>query len=126
MWTVELYQRRIADRLEAVDLAGLDDKDVSSAALEGLAVDCPRSTALAGELVRVPHNADRQRDARRVTGQPKDISGEKSSSWKSLLATSDKSPISATWLPVLDFTGFRVYQECQSLIQMCPSLERFA
>jgi len=54
---VELYQRRIANRLEAVDLAGLDDKDVSSTALERVAVDRPRSTALTDELdlvIRMP------------------------------------------------------------------------
>ena len=38
---VELHQRRITNRLEAVDLTGLDDKDISGAALEGLAVDGP-------------------------------------------------------------------------------------
>jgi hypothetical protein len=36
---IHLYQRRIADRLEAVNLTRLDYKNVSSAALEGFAVD---------------------------------------------------------------------------------------
>ena len=47
---VELYQRRIADRLETVDLAGLDHKDIAGAALEGLAVDSPHSPAFTNEL----------------------------------------------------------------------------
>ena len=54
---VELYQRRIANRLEAVDLASLDHKDVSSAALESFAIRRPQSPAFADELnlvVRVP------------------------------------------------------------------------
>src|SRR5882762_561420 len=54
---VELYQWRIANGLEAVDLAGLDDKDVSRAALERLAIDSPRSAALTDELdlvIRMP------------------------------------------------------------------------
>ena len=29
---IELYQRRITNRLEAVDLAGLDDKDIAGVA----------------------------------------------------------------------------------------------
>ena len=54
---VELYQRRITNGLEAVDLASLDNKDVSSATLESLAVDCPHTTAFTDELdfvVRMP------------------------------------------------------------------------
>jgi len=47
---VDLYQRRITNRLEAVDLARLDDKDISSATLEGLAVDRPHSASFANEL----------------------------------------------------------------------------
>jgi hypothetical protein len=39
---IELYQRRITNRLEAVDLAGLDDKDIAGAALEGFAVTLER------------------------------------------------------------------------------------
>src|SRR5882762_436543 len=54
---VELHQRRITNRLEAMNLTGLDDKDISRAALEGLAVDGPHSPALTDELdlvIRVP------------------------------------------------------------------------
>ena len=47
---VELYQWRITNRLKAVDLAGLDDKDVSSAALEGLAAHGPHPPAFTDEL----------------------------------------------------------------------------
>jgi hypothetical protein len=39
---IVLYQRRITNRLEAVDLAGLDDKDIAGAALEGFAVKLER------------------------------------------------------------------------------------
>ena len=35
---VELHQRRITNRLEAMNLTGLNHKDISRAALEGLAV----------------------------------------------------------------------------------------
>src|SRR6266481_195609 len=54
---VDLYQWRITDCLEAMNLTGLDDKDVSRAALEGLAVDGPHSAAFTDELdlvIRVP------------------------------------------------------------------------
>jgi hypothetical protein len=57
---VELYKWRITNRLKAVDLAGLDDKDVSSAALEGVAVYCPHPAAFTNELdlvVRMPVRA---------------------------------------------------------------------
>ena len=47
---VDLHQRRITDRLEAMDLTGLDDKDISRAALEGLAVYGPHSPAFTDEL----------------------------------------------------------------------------
>jgi len=47
---VDLYERRFTDSFEAVNLAGLDYKDVSSAALEGLAVDRPDSLAFSDEL----------------------------------------------------------------------------
>src|SRR6266478_2259780 len=47
---VELYQWRITHRLEAVDLASLDDKDVSRAALEGFAAYYPHSPAFTDEL----------------------------------------------------------------------------
>jgi hypothetical protein len=50
-WTqvdLKLYERRIANRLEAVDLARLDDKDVPSAALEGLTltIQIPRPSRM--------------------------------------------------------------------------------
>ncbi len=54
---VHLYQWCIADRFEAVDLAGLDDKDVSGAAFEGLAAHCPDTAAFTDELdlaIRMP------------------------------------------------------------------------
>ena len=47
---VELYQRRITNRLEAMDLTGLDDKDISRAALEGFAVHRPHSPAFSDKL----------------------------------------------------------------------------
>src|ERR1700731_3074234 len=59
-WTevnVDLYQRRVPNGLEAMDLAGLNDKDISRAALEGLAVDRPQSPPFTDELnlvIRVP------------------------------------------------------------------------
>jgi hypothetical protein len=54
---IELYQRRITNHLEAVDLASLDDEDISSAALEGFAAYCPNSTAFTNKLdlvIRMP------------------------------------------------------------------------
>ena len=59
-WTevnVDLYQRRVTNSLEAMDLTGLNDKDISRAALEGLAVDRPHSPPFTDELdlvIRVP------------------------------------------------------------------------
>ena len=47
---VDLYERGRADSLEAVDLTGLDDKNVSGFALKGLAVDRPDSLSFADEL----------------------------------------------------------------------------
>ena len=47
---VELYERRITSNLEAVDLTGLDDKDISRAALEGLAVNGPHTATFTDEL----------------------------------------------------------------------------
>ena len=47
---VDLHQRRVAQHLEAVNFACLDDEDISGAAFEGLAVDCPHSAAFADEL----------------------------------------------------------------------------
>ena len=52
-WTevnVDLYQRRVTNGLEAMDLTGLNDKDISRAALEGLAAYCPHSSAFTDEL----------------------------------------------------------------------------
>jgi hypothetical protein len=59
-WTevhVELYQRRIANRLETMDLTGIDHKDISRAALERFAVYRPHSSPFTDELtlvIRVP------------------------------------------------------------------------
>ncbi len=47
---IELYQRRVADHFEAVDLARLDDEDVSGTALERLTIHRPDSTTFADEL----------------------------------------------------------------------------
>jgi hypothetical protein len=47
---VDLDQGGIANRFEAVDLAGLDYKDVSGAALEGFSIDGPDSAAFTDEL----------------------------------------------------------------------------
>src|SRR5206468_1911092 len=52
-WTdvhVELHQRRVADVLEAMDLAGLDHEDVAGARLELLAIDDPQSATFLDEL----------------------------------------------------------------------------
>jgi len=52
-----LYQRRIANHLEAVNLTRLDHEDVSGLTIESLSVDRPHSTAFADELnlvVRMP------------------------------------------------------------------------
>jgi hypothetical protein len=54
---VDLYERRVTNGLEAVDLTSLNDKDISRAALEGLAVDGPHSPPFTDELnlvIRVP------------------------------------------------------------------------
>ncbi len=54
---IDLYQWRIANRLEAVNLTGLDHEDVSGLAIESLSVDSPHSTAFADKLnlvVRMP------------------------------------------------------------------------
>src|SRR6516164_351595 len=47
---VDLYQRRVTKRLETMDLARLNDKDISRAALEGFAVDRPHSPAFTNKL----------------------------------------------------------------------------
>ena len=57
---VELYQRRITNCRKAMDLAGLNDKDISRAALERLAVYRPHSPAFTDELdlvIRMPVRA---------------------------------------------------------------------
>src|ERR1700739_91897 len=57
---VDLYQRRAANRLEAVNLARFDHEDVSGAALEGLVANGPDSPALTYELnfvIRMPVRA---------------------------------------------------------------------
>jgi len=68
---IELHQRGIANGLEAVDLASLDHKDVSGAALERFAVHGPQAAAFADELdfvVRVPM---RTRSRTRLTVEQK-------------------------------------------------------
>ncbi len=47
---IDLYERRITNRLETVDLAGLDDKDVASGAFESFAIHGPNSAAFTDEL----------------------------------------------------------------------------
>jgi hypothetical protein len=47
---VKLYELGIAYRLEALDLAGFDGKNLSRAALEGSAIYRPRSAAFTNEL----------------------------------------------------------------------------
>src|SRR6516165_4522456 len=47
---VDLYQRRVTKRLETMDLARLNHKDISGAALEGFAVDRPHSPAFTNKL----------------------------------------------------------------------------
>jgi hypothetical protein len=47
---VNLDERRIADTLEAVDLAGLDDQDIAGAGFEFVPVHGPQSTAFTHEL----------------------------------------------------------------------------
>src|SRR6266478_6065967 len=47
----------MTNRLEAVNLTGLNDKDVSRSAFKRLAVDCPRSPTFADKLdlvIRMP------------------------------------------------------------------------
>jgi hypothetical protein len=54
---VELDEWGITNHLKTVDLTSLDDKNVSSAALEGLAAYRPHSTAFTNELdlvIRMP------------------------------------------------------------------------
>jgi hypothetical protein len=47
---IQLYERRIAGHFEAVDLAGLDDEDVSRAAFKSFSIDGPDATAFTDEL----------------------------------------------------------------------------
>jgi hypothetical protein len=54
---VELYQWGVTNRLKAVNLASLYDKDVSCAALKGFAAYCPHSPTFTDELnlvIRMP------------------------------------------------------------------------
>ena len=47
---IDLHQWRLADALEAVNLAGLDDKDVTRSRFEFLTVHFPRPAPFAHEL----------------------------------------------------------------------------
>jgi len=47
---IDLDQRRFADGLEAVNFAGLDDKNVAGTALKGFAVHSPKPTTFPHEL----------------------------------------------------------------------------
>ena len=47
---IDLDQRRVANAAEAVDLAGLDDENVTGAGLEFLPIDGPEASALPDEL----------------------------------------------------------------------------
>lgn len=47
---INLDQRRIADRLETVNLASFNDEDVSRAALKVSPVDCPDPSPFTDEL----------------------------------------------------------------------------
>src|SRR6476646_7444580 len=57
---IQLNERLVADALEAVNLAGLDDEDVTRAGLELLAIHCVESATSLNELdlvVRMPMRA---------------------------------------------------------------------
>jgi hypothetical protein len=57
---VNLDQWRVTNTFEAVDLAGLNDKDIAGAAFEGLAVHRPYAAAFPHELdlvIRMPMRA---------------------------------------------------------------------
>lgn len=58
---VDLDQWRVAGRFEAVDFAGLDDKNVAGPPLEGLFVDRPSALAFADELDFIVRMAMRTR-----------------------------------------------------------------
>jgi hypothetical protein len=47
---IDLYQRRVTDAVEPVDLSGLDYQDVTGTGLEFLAVDGPEPSAFSHEL----------------------------------------------------------------------------
>jgi len=47
---IDLHQWRLADALEAVNLAGLDDKDVTRSRFEFLTVHGVQATAFSDEL----------------------------------------------------------------------------
>src|SRR3974390_830397 len=54
---IDLYQWRIADGREAVDLTGLDHKNISCSAFERFTVDRPHSSSFPDELnliIRMP------------------------------------------------------------------------
>ena len=54
---IDLYQRRIANHLETVNLTGLDREDVSGLTIQSLSIHSPHSTPFADELnlvVRIP------------------------------------------------------------------------
>ena len=68
---VNLYQRRIANGFEAVDLPSLDDKDVSRGTFEGLVVDRPHSPAFADELNLIVGMPVRPRTLARQPVEPK-------------------------------------------------------
>ena len=69
---IELHQRTLADAPEAVNLAGLDDEDVTGAGLELLAVHDPQTATLADELHFVVGMPMRPRTASRLTVEQKD------------------------------------------------------
>lgn len=69
---VELYQRRIADRAKTVDLAGLDDEDVTGAGLELLSVHGPTAASVLHELNLVVRVAMRPRPTPRSSIEQKD------------------------------------------------------
>jgi hypothetical protein len=73
---VELDEGRVADDFKTVDLSGLDDKDVSGAPFEGLAVDGPETAAFADELNFVVRMAMRTRAGAGLAMVQKDGNGD--------------------------------------------------
>ena len=69
---VDLYQWRLANSLEAVDLTGLDDEDVAGSRLELVAIHDPEAAALTDELDLVVRMAMRARTAARRTVEQED------------------------------------------------------